>query len=111
MGIRTRADWGHDTADDGDSIMPAKRGRVTGATHMRMAMGAGAGSRGGPSVVAQGQSDSAYATRAAVHKKMPKFFEWLESLPEQDEYAVAKIFIPADRDWTKLSTDHMIDRR
>lgn len=91
--------------------MPPKRGRLSGSTHMRMAMGAGAGSHGGPSVVAQGQSDSAYATRAAVQKKMPKFLEWLESLPGEDEYAVAKMFIPADRDWTKLSTDHMIDRR
>ena len=91
MGIRTRADWGHDTADEGDNIMPPKRGRMTASTHMRMSMGAGAGSRGGPSVVAQGQSDSAYATRAAVQKKMPKFFEWLESLPASFTSAFAPL--------------------
>ena len=71
--------------------MPPKRGRLSGSTHMRMAMGAGAGSHGGPSVVAQGQSDSAYATRAAVQKKMPKFFEWLESLPASFTSAFAPL--------------------
>lgn len=91
----------------------AKRGRGRGAatsSHtLRLAMGAGSGS--GPSLVAQGESDSAAATRAAVVKKIPMFFHWLRYLPDDHQHEVAKVFIPEGDDWTKLSTDHMIDRR
>ena len=115
MGTRTRAEMDQDPANAAESDIMSQPKRLCGAAttaapHMRLAMGSGTGS-GGPSIVAQGQSDSAHATRAAVWKKMPKFFQWLKSLPEDHEYAGAQMFLPVNDDWRNLPPHHMIDRR
>jgi hypothetical protein len=101
---------GRDENLEEDAMQGRKRSRGggTAATLMRLGMGAAGG---GPSMVAEGQSESAQQTRAAVQRKIPKFFAWLASLSDEHDYAAAKIFVPASRDWTHLSTDQMMDRR
>jgi hypothetical protein len=103
MGSRTQRDESF-----ADTVMPPGKKKRLASTDMRMAMGPRGG---GPSMVAEGQSESAENTRAATRAKIPKFFAWLESLSDEHEYASAKMFLPASRDWTDLSTDQMIDRR